>query len=182
MFENNFVTLAYVMCYNGYMSETTGSTESTKKPRSRIIDVIIGLAVLAVIVVLLLTLLSQLRLKHEISAATAVTDRMITDIQKQSGADAHSLGDATFQKQNPTALLTAQFKAVNSHVHGTAVRDRTTITNTKSGQAVSVIYKYASKPTFYIRVITTKPKGASSWHVVNLSGNPKESALLNNKY
>jgi uncharacterized protein YneF (UPF0154 family) len=164
------------------MSTVTGSTETTKKRRLRVLDIAIAVVVVLIVGFLVHTLLTQLSLKHEVSGATAVTDQMITDIQKQNGTNAHTLGDSSFQKQNPASLLTAQFKAVNSHVHGSAVRDHTTVTNDKTGQAVSVIYKYADKPTFYIRVIVTKPKGASAWHVVNLNGNTKETALLSNKY
>lgn len=170
------------MCYNGYMSETTVSTEPTKKTRSRLPDAVIIVVVVLIIGFLVHALISQLSLKHEVSSATAVTDQMITNIQKQNGTAAHALGDSTFQAKNSAAELTTVFKSVNSHTHGTAVRDHTTVTNDETGQAVSVIYKYADKPTFYIRVIATKPKGASSWHVVNLSGNVKETPLLNNKY
>jgi hypothetical protein len=153
-----------------------------KKRRLRSTDGLILVVVVVIIGFLLHTLLSQISLKHEVSGATAVTDRMITDIQKQNGADARNLGDKSFQAKNNAADLSSLFKAVNSHTHGTAIRDHTTVTNDKSGQAVSAIYKYADKPAFYVRVIVTKPKGATTWHVVNLNGNTKETPLLNNKY
>jgi hypothetical protein len=151
--------------------------------RFKLLDVIITVIIVAIIVALAVTLMKQLSLKHEAAAARAVTDAMISDIQEQDAKHARSLGDRVFQQQNSVTSLAAQFKQVDAYTgKATAVSDRTTVTNDKSGQAVSVIYKYSGKKPFYIRVIVTKPKGAGSWQVVDLAGNVKESPLLNNKY
>ncbi len=171
------------MCYKEYMAVVEPkAVKPTRKRRFRLLDAAIAFAILAIIALLLHALLSQLSIKHEVSAATAVTDAMITDIQKQHATAAYALGDTLFQKQNSVKSLTAQFAEVASFAHGSATREHTTVTNDKSGQAVSVIYKYSQKPTLYIRVIAAKPAGATSWHVVNLNGNTKETPLLNNKY
>jgi hypothetical protein len=157
--------------------------QSLRNRRFKTLDVIITVLIVVIIIVLAFTLLRQLSLKHEASAARAVTDQMITDIQKRDAAGARSLGDKVFQQQNSVKSLAAQFKDVDDYTGtASAVNDRTTITNDDAGQAVSVIYKYTGKKPFYIRVIVTKPKGASSWHVVDLRGNIKETPLLNNKY
>lgn len=154
-----------------------------RERRFKPLDVIITVVVAAIIIILAATLIKQLSLKHEASAARAVTDSMVSAIQKQDATAARKLGDQTFQQQNSVTSLAAQFKQVDTYAaHETAVSDRTTVTNTNAGQAVSVIYRYSGKKPFYVRVIVTKPKGASSWHVANLAGNIKESPLLSNKY
>lgn len=184
MLLRTFVTQARIVCYKRLMADVEFKADKPLRIRRfKLLDVIITVIVLAVIAALAYALITQLNLKREVSAARAVTDRLISDIQKQDASDAHRLGDKTFQQQNSVAALAAQFKAVDAYTaKATAVSDRTTVTNDSNGQAVSVIYKYSGKKPFYIRVIVTKPKGASSWHVVNLNGNIKESPLLNNKY
>jgi len=144
----------------------------------RPLDIILIVLFLAICGFLLNMLLSQMKLNHEVSAAKAITNRVISDIGNQNANDVHSLGDSGFQKSHSTASLAALFKQVKSHAHGAPIADKQIVNNDKYGQAVGIIYKYPDKPQFYIRVVATKPKGASSWHLTQISGNTSESALL----
>lgn len=184
MFEHRFVTQSQIVCYNGSMTDVDSKADKPARAhRFKLLDVIVTVVIVLIIGALAYTLLSQLRLKHEVAAARAVSDQMITAIHNTDASSARKLGDKTFQQQNSTTSLTAQFEAVDTYTaKATAVSDKTTVTNENGVQAVSVVYKYSSKKPFYVRVIVTKPKGASSWHVVDISGNIKESPLLNNKY
>jgi len=156
-------------------------SKTSKVKRNKLIDILIGAALIILCLVLAKSLYDQLSLKHEVSAATAITNRVVSDIRKQNGADVRSLGDKTFQSQNSTANLTAQFKAASKLTGSTPVIERKTVTNSDSNQAVSILYKFP-KPVFYVRVIVVKTNGSDKFKLVNLKANTTAKPLLDNKY
>ena len=167
------------MCYNSGM-EKSESQEVKAKRGVKLTDIIIGVVFVIICGFLLSALLHQLSLKHEVTAAKTVSNRVITDISKDDAADARSLGRASFQKAHSNSQLSALFKQIPNYAKGTPAVDRQTVTNDKSGQAVAIIYKYPKSPVFYIRVIIIKPTGATKWQLATITGNTTEKPLLNN--
>jgi type II secretory pathway pseudopilin PulG len=163
------------------MDNTTATTDRPKR-RIKPFDLVIVIVVVLVSGILLKTLLNQLSTRHEASSAAEVTSQAIAAIRKHDGVTMRKLGDATFQRQNTAANLSAQFKSVSQLTKNPAVIDRETVTNTSAQQAASVIYKFPNKPVFYVRVIVVKSKDSGKWQVVNLNANTTEKPLLDNKY
>ena len=154
------------------------TTEPTVKKRFGVFDILIFLGIAAVIVVLLVTIFSKLSLKHEVSSARVIADRTISDISKQNGADARTLGDKKFQASNSAAKLKAVFTSASAFAKGTPTIVRQTVANTKQAQNVIFIYKYGSKTPYYFRITTSKPAGSGTWQLVGIGGNSSEAALL----
>ena len=150
----------------------------TKSSRFRLIDFIVFAVIAVVIVVLSLTLIGKLRLKSEVSGAQVVADRVISDISKQNGAEARSLGDKKFQNLNSTTKLNSIFKSASQLAKGQPTVVRKTVDNTKQAQNVYFIYKYGDKSPYYIRINTSKLDGSDKWQLVGISGNASQAALL----
>lgn len=161
--------------------ENTVLHKPAKTQRRKLIDILLVLVFITVCFVLAKNLMSQLSLKNEIKAATTTTNQVINAIQKQDGKAVHNLGNKSFQAQNSTDNLNAQFEAAQPFTTSKPTIERKTVTNDKSGQAVSIIYKFP-KPVFYIRVIVTKAKTSDKFQVANLKASPTQKPLLNNKY
>ncbi len=159
---------------------TSIPTVTAKKPRrfGRAAEVVVFVIVVAVIVILVKILVSQLSLKHEVSAGRVVTDKTVAALQKQDATTARSLGDKTFQANHSSAQLAALFEAAHSHVTGTPLVVKQTVANGDKADAVSVIYKFGGKQTYYIRAIAARESGQSNWQLINLSGDTNESKLL----
>lgn len=153
----------------------TGAQPATKS-RFRLLDVVISLIILAIIVILAVILFKQLHIKHEVSAATGVSDQILTDIRRGDAQTVYNLGDARFQKDNSVDQLRSDITALNQTATGTPTVVRRTLLHGTQTDSVSVIYKFGSKTPYYLRVITTDENG--SWKLYSLTGNSSENPLL----
>lgn len=151
---------------------------SQRRRRFKLLDVLIFLIVVGVIAALGITLMGKLHLKHEVSDARLVSDRIVRDISTENAADARSLGDASFQAVHSTAQLKSVFISAKEVAKGHAVVDRQTVSNAKDLQVVNIIYVYPSKPPYYIRVAVAKTHSNAKWQLVGITGNSSEARLI----
>jgi len=158
--------------------ETVLTERPLPKRRIKLSEILLLIVLLALCIFLVKMLADQLSLHHETQAAKTVSNRVIDDIAKQNAADARSLGDSGFQKAHSAAQLTALFKQAALITHGKPMIVKQLVNNDKYGQAVGVIYRYPDKPVYYVRIVVTKPKGATTWHMTSISGNASEASLL----
>jgi len=158
--------------------ETVTTERPQPKRRIKLSEILLLVVLLALCIFLLKMLMDQLSLRHEVQAAKTVSNRVIDDIAKQNAADARNLGDSGFQKAHSVTQLTSLFKQAAQVTHGKPLVVKQIINNDKYGQAVGIIYRYPDKPVYYVRIVVTKPKSASNWHMTSISGNNSEQALL----
>lgn len=152
----------------------------TPKPKRKfkVTDIVIFLVLVVVIIALLVTLLGKLRLKHEVSSARVVSDRLISDISKKDTNNARGLGDAKFQAKNSNAQLAALFDSIVTTAPGKPKVDRQIVSNANHTKGVYVIYKYGNKTPYYIRVAVSRTDRANKWQLVGISGDSSETALI----
>jgi hypothetical protein len=142
-------------------------------------ELIIGALFIAVVAVLLITLINKLTLKHDVSNARTVSDKVIADIQKRDGAAIHSLGSPNFQRTYSATSLTQDFKSVEIATLKAPALDHQIAIDTPSGRDVYFIYKYtALKVPFYVRTGIAHRSG--HWYLVSIDGNIDESQLTGN--
>jgi len=155
------------------------STEKSARRRHiKLTDIIFGALIIIVIVVLTIMLLKQLSLKHEVSTATTVTNRVVRDIKATNAQDVRSLGDSKFQSHNSQAELQNLFQGINKYTSSTPSLVRKTVIRGTQTDSVANIYKYTGKQTVYIRVTVTQESG--KWRLVGIAGNNSEAPLLDN--
>lgn len=164
-------------------------TPKRRRPKLKITDIIIFSIILIVIVVLSVTIISKLQLKHEVSQAKAVSDKVIAAMSKQDTAAIRSLGDKKFQAKNSAASLNSAltFRPADSepitfsNLYGDSkpsVADQI-VANNSTGKHVAIIYRYDKlKVPFFVRVETAESKGATNWTLQSLSASSNESSLM----
>jgi Tfp pilus assembly protein PilX len=153
-------------------------TPPVRKRRGfKLTDALILLVLLVLVVFLVRTLVTQLGIRHDVSAARNVTNQLIGDMQKQDGAAALKLGDKNFQAVHSGPQLTGLFKQAEPYIKGTPVITKQTLTKGSAAKVVSVYYKFGSNKPFYVRVTASEQNGAPQWHIINYAGNANLSAL-----
>jgi len=160
---------------------TTVAPAVRRSRRLKASDIIIFGVILVVIVVLVATIIGRLSLKHEVSAAQAVSDKVISRIAHDDAAGVRALADQKFQHDHSATELAPLLKPI-SQIYGqtTPTIDQQIVANTKKAQNVVFVYKYNRlKLPFYVRVTISKPKGNNAWQLVNFGGNADETTLLN---
>lgn len=160
------------------MSEGNKPME-TKKKRRKLVktnELIIGIVFIAVCAVLVVTIVNKIRLHRDVTAAQAVSDKVITDINKRDGAGIRSLGSPGFQKIYTATELTKDFKSVEIATLKMPDLDQQIVVDGSNGRTVYFIYKYgALKVPFYVR--TTIHKQSGHWYLTGVNGNADEGAL-----
>lgn len=146
--------------------------------RFKLTDIFVFVVLLVVIVALAITLFGKLNLKHEVSSARAVSDRVISDIGKQNARGASALGDSQFQARHSEMQLKQLFTSTAQIAKGNPSVDRQIVSNGKNLQMVNIIYKYSSKPPYFIRITVDKTSTSHKWELVGISGNSSEAALI----
>lgn len=159
------------------MTETSFQRGTNLYRRFNLVDIIIAAVVVIVVIIFGATLYRQLSLRHEVSAAKAVSNQFITDLQHQNATHAHALGDATFQSNLSVKQLGLLFTNAKPYATGAAAIDDQTVTNRKTSDDVRFIYKFNPSKPYYIRVIVSKTSGSSAWKIINIAGGSTESTL-----
>jgi len=150
-----------------------------RKLRLKITDVIAFAVILAVIAVLVVTLHSKLQLKHDVSGAKVVSDKVIADIYRRDGMAVRSLGSSSFKSNYSAQQLTAQFKAIKVATSQMPKLDRQMVASGNKGRHVYFIYKYSTfKVPYYIRTALAQKNGV--WQLITISGSVDESKLIIN--
>lgn len=155
----------------------------TAKPRRKlkISDIIVFAVLAVVIIVLIMTILSKLSLKHEVTQAQVVSDKVISYMAKQNTTAIRTLGDKNFQSDHTASELSTAltFKTTPpitfAALYGDAkpTVDQKIVTNNTRGQHVVIIYRYDKlKVPFFVRIDTIKAPGDSQWHLQALSASP----------
>lgn len=163
------------------MIEDSRISQPTLKPRRiRVTDILLVVIFVAICGVLIRTMWSQMSLKHEVTSAQVVSDKVVEDIAKQDASAAHDLGSADFKTHHPASQLTGLFQNAQPYIKGTRSVDKRTISNQSHNQTVYVVYRYGGSKPYFIRIAVTKPAGEPAWQLNGISGNPDESQLTNN--
>jgi hypothetical protein len=153
-----------------------------KKLKVKVTDIITFGIIIVVIVVLAVTLAGKLRLKHDVSSAQTVSDKLITDISKRDGKAALSLGSTKFKQMYTSATLDQQFQAIELVTNKMPAIDRKIRSQSSNGTVVYLIYKYpphlAGQP-YFIRAAITQSKDGT-WQLTNIAGSADENNLLVN--
>lgn len=149
-----------------------------KQKRLKLTEILILVITIIIIGLLVHLLIGYLSLKHEVNSAQATTDRVLRDIRTQNASDAYPLGDASFKAKNSKAQLQSIFKAAAPNVIGTSVVVHQTVANSSKRNDVSIIYKFAGKHPYYLRVIVRQPHGGTNWQLINLASDTAENPLL----
>ncbi len=157
----------------------TPAAKAKKTNQRKSFDILVSLAFIVLCVVLAKNLINQLNLKHEVQNATAVTDQIIKDIRKNDGKAVSSLSNKTFSSENSSEDLSAKFKSIEKQTNAQSSVRHKIVTNDDQGQAVSIIYKFQSKPVIYIRVLVQKPNGTTEFKMAKLGIDTSEKTLLN---
>jgi hypothetical protein len=143
-------------------------------------DIIIFSIMLIIIVALAITLVSKLQLKHDVSNARTISDKVITDIAKRDGSALRRLGDAKFQSMYTADQLTKQLNSIKLVTDGTATVDKQIVSHGKSGKTVFIVYKYPpklAKQPYFISV-SVSPDKNDVWHLTHLGGSANESTAI----
>jgi hypothetical protein len=154
--------------------------ETRRKLKVRPTDLIVFAIMAIVIVVLAITLTSKLQLKHDVSNARVVSDKVITDIGKRDGVAVRSLGDKKFQSLYTADQLTTQFKNIALVTGGKATVDKQIVGHGKNGKTVFIVYKYPpkiAKQPYFISV-SVSPDKNGTWHLTHIGGSADESTAL----
>lgn len=161
------------------------------RKKIKLFDIVALALVVIVIVVLAMTLIGKLTLKHEVSQAKAVSDKVVLALAKQDTTAIRSLGDASFQKKNSasslnTALTFQPTDSTSAVTFGNLYGDsKPTIAheivgNNSRGKHVAMIYRYDKfKVPFFVRV-NVGTSGNSSWALQGLSASSNEAAMIGN--
>lgn len=151
-------------------------------------DVIVFAIIIAIIASLSVFIINRLSLKHEVSQARNVADKVVADLAKQDTTGIRALGDKSFQAKNSAASLST---ALTFHdQNGTAIKfadlygdatptvDQQIVANNSRGQHVAIIYRYDKlKVPFYVRVDISQAPGATAWTLQGLSASSDETSL-----
>ncbi len=163
------------------MSEQAKQIEA-KPTRRRFIkpsELIIAVVFTAVVAVLTITLANKLTLKHDVTSARAVSDKVITNISKRDGTAIRAQGSPKFQKTYTGTELTQDFRSVEVATLKTPQLDRQIVVDAPSGRIVYFVYKYtALKVPFYVRTAVQHQSG--HWYLTSITGNINEAALTGN--
>lgn len=158
-----------------------------RKLRVRWTDVVIFGVIVIVIIGMAVFIVNKLSLKHEVSQARVVTDKVVADMAKQNTAAIRSLGNKQFQTDHTAAELDSAltFKTSPpikfSELYGDTkpTVDQQIVANNARGKHVVIIYRYDKlKIPFFVRVDTIQTPGSNAWQLQALSANPDESKLL----
>lgn len=154
------------------MAETPADPALPRQARRglKLIDIIMAVVIVAVIVFLSVILIGKLRLKHEVSTARVVADRVLHDIISANAKDARSLGDQKFQADHSTAELQDLFKNASTYAKGSPDLERQLVNNGSAGQTVTFVYHYGSSKPYYFQIKVDKPAHANSWQLTGISG------------
>jgi len=145
--------------------------------RAHIWDLLIGIVLVVVILGLADLLVSKLSVKHEVSSARVVSDKVILDMQKQDATDAYKLGGKKFQQSLSAAQLAKQFDTIKSVTSSRpSVDNQTLYKDHVNGDIVFVIYKFPAQVPFYIRLGIIKESG--QWKLTSVKGSVTESELI----
>jgi hypothetical protein len=163
----------------------------TRKRRLAVrpLDVIVIAVITIVVIALVIFIIGRLSLKHEVSQAKTVSDKVIAALATQNTGTIRSLGDKKFQAKNSAASLSSAltFHPENSkpitfaQMYGdsTPTVDRQIVANNKTGQHVAIIYRYDKlKVPFFVRIETAKMLGSNIWTLQSLSASSNEAGLL----
>jgi len=167
------------------MTETTEPAAVPNQKAKRAIkirptDVVIFAVMAVIIVVLAITLTSKLQLKHDVSNARVVSDKVIADIGKRDGTAVRSLGDKKFQALYTADQLTTQFKNIAIVTGGKATVDKQIVSHGKTGKTVFIVYKYPpkiAKQPYFISV-SVSPDKNGTWQLTHIGGSADENAAL----
>lgn len=166
--------------------ETEGSQPDKKL---KTIDIVAIVVVTVIVAVLGWTLYSKLQLKHEVSQAQTVSDKVVAAMAKQDTETVRKLGDKQFQAKNTAASLSQNLTSkpesgsvvTFAQLYGKSkpTIDQRIVTNSSDGQHVAFIYRYDTlKVPLFVRVGVVKTSGSDKWVLQNLSVSPDESKLL----
>jgi hypothetical protein len=154
------------------------TSETPTRKRLKLTELIFLLITLVLIGLLVHLLIGYVSLKHEVGSARLTTARVLRDVRTLDAADAYNLGDTSFKSKNPTAQLQSVFKAAEPGVAGSSSVAHQTVSNSPEQHDVSIIYKFAGKQPYYLRVIVRQPHGSQTWELINLAGDTSEQSLL----
>lgn len=151
-------------------------------------EVVLIVAFVIIVVVLLKVLIGDLALKHEVTQATAVSDKAVAAMQSQNSVALRALGNKQFKADHTAAELSDDltFKttppvtfAQMYSKNGKRTIAEQSVTNNSRGQHVVVIYRYDKlKAPIFVRIDTIKPPASGQWYLQALSVSPDESSLL----
>jgi hypothetical protein len=164
-----------------HMSEDNHPTEAKSKRRQLIKpgELIVGIVFIAVCALLIVMLVNKLVLKHDVTNAETVANKVVLDIQHNDGTSAYALGSPKFKKTITASNLADQFKAIAVTTRKAPTLDRRIVVDGSSGRAVYFVYKYTTlKVPFYIRIGVQHQ--SAHWYLVAVTGNVNESALTGN--
>jgi hypothetical protein len=156
------------------------SVKSLRKLRVTIKEIAILVGFVVIVALLAAFIYNKLKLKHDVAAATVVTNQVINDVAKRDGAAARSLGNAKFKSTYTAAALTKQFQAIELVTSEKPTVDVQAASTGKAGKTVLIVYKYPKKlagQPFFIGVSVTQAKGSHSWQLTNISGSADESKI-----
>lgn len=161
------------------MADASADSALPRRPRRglKLIDIVMVVVTVAIIVFLSIILIGKLRLKHEVSTARVVSDRVLHDIVSVNAKDARSLGDQKFQADHSAAELQDLFKNASTYARGTPDLERQMVNNGDTGQAVTFVYRYGSSKPYYFQIEVDKPAHANNWQLAGISGGNSVTGL-----
>ena len=159
----------------------TDTQKSSKKQKRRPFikpKEFIAIAIFVCIVTLLLNvLISDLTLRHDMSAAKNVSYEVVEAINKRDGTAIWKLGSPVFQRQYSPASLTQGFQSLTIATLKMPTLDTQGYINTPQGRDTDFIYKYtALKVPFYVRIGIEHR--SNHWYLTSITGNVDESQLM----
>jgi len=143
-------------------------------------DIIIFLVIIGVIIGLVVFIINKVTLKHDVTSAELVTNKVIADLGKRDGQAAYALGSSKFKSTYTATRLTQQFKAIELVTGGNPTVDQELHGSGPKGKTVVIIYKYPAhlaKLPYYVSVSVSEKSG-SPWELQSISGSANESQLL----
>lgn len=160
----------------------------TRRFKVKVSDIIIFAVIAAVIVGMTIFIVHRLSLKHEVSQAQPVADKVVTALSKQDTQSLRMLGDKSFQAKNSAESLNAHLTATNTdgkpitfaQLYGKSkpVLDTQIVANNTRGQHVVFVYKYTRlKAPLYVRIDTVEPSHQSKWYLQALTVGTDEAAM-----
>jgi len=163
----------------------------TEKPQRKLplkwSDLAIFAVIIGVVTGMTTFIVHRTQLKHEVSAAKAITSQVVSALSKQDTIKLRSLGDKKFQTDNSAASLSAEltFKTTPPITFGAMygdakpVIDQALVLNNARGQHVTIVYRYDKlKVPFYVRIDTIKPPHDQKWHLQALGASTDTSTLF----
>jgi hypothetical protein len=178
------------------MSETEikqeGRRLSDTKPKRRQVikpfEIVLIVGFVIIVAVLLHALISDINENHEVSQGTALSNKVVSSMEKQDTAALRALGTKQFQAIHTAAELYDKltFKTTPpitfAQLYGKNGKRSIvsqTVVNNSNGKHVIVLYRYDKlKVPMYVRIIALEPNGSSHWYLQQLDASPDESTLI----